>query len=91
MSELELIIELFIQENGGAIKLADRIEHEWRRNMSNRIVKRWSYEEDLFVLKHQDTMNYEKIANILGRPVQGTYYHIALLRKRAMAEFRNSR
>jgi len=90
METLELVINAFIQENGGNNRLVDKIESEWCKS-STPVVNKWSEADVKFLLSNFNTMTVERMSNRLNRTYNATRKKIAQLREKAISDYRKSK
>lgn len=89
MSELQIVIECFIQENGGNDKLAEIIETEWCKYFAYGIRREWTKREELFILTNYDRKSVNKIAIILRRTNNSIKNKIQYMREKSLIDYKN--
>lgn len=90
LSELQIVVECFIQQNGGRDTLAELIEAEWRKYFYPKHLK-WTENEVLFLLSNYNTMTCKTIAIRIGRTYDATRHKIELLREKAILDYRKTK
>lgn len=87
MSELNLVIEIFIRENGGSEKLVSDIEAEWCKSF---YIKNNYYtnSEIIFLLANYHTKTADYIARRLGRSYLSVKRKIGCLREKSMIDYK---
>lgn len=87
MNDLQLIIELFIRENGGREKLANHIECEWIKTWKPREYS-WNHYEEVYLLKNYNNKSMIFIAEYLGRTYQSVRSKVDRLREKAIIDYK---
>lgn len=90
MSELQIVIECFIQQNGGRDMLANIIDSEWCKYFYPKKI-RWTEREKLFILTNYNTMTCNAISIRIGRTFEATRHQIAILRADAILNYRKTK
>lgn len=90
METLELIIEAFIRENGGAEKLAHDIECEWCKYFyfTNPY---YSHSETIFLLANYRTKTTDYIARRLNRSFSSVKAKIRQLREKSLIDYKKTK
>lgn len=91
MTDLQLTITAYIQENGGRYHLADKIESEWLKTLSRTRNRLWTEREKLFVLKNYNIMSCKMIANRLDRSYGATKHQVQFMREKAIINYRKTK
>lgn len=89
-TDLGLIIQLYIRENGGVISLARKIESEWSKDPIPHYLK-WSLDEEKYILLNYNTKTCVFIASKLKRSYFATRQKIWRMREVAILNYRKTK